>query len=96
MLYYAVSHCFFIHLAAAYGFELKSVTAPQTIAFNYFHPLSVPRIEPPIDLISPAPKDVVKAENILRFGFLEGSIEVHGDYVVYDPQNAQSRAFDRL
>lgn len=78
------------NLAAAYGFELKHVTTPQIIKFKYFHPLSVPQIEPPVEYISSAPNHVLRAENILRFGFLEGSIEVHGKYVVYDPQNAQN------
>lgn len=77
------------NLAAAYGFELKSVIAPQTVKFSYFHPLSIPQIEPAIDRISPAPGCIVEAKNILRFGLLEGGVQVHGRYAVYDPQNAR-------
>lgn len=77
-------------LAQVYKFELKTLPVRQTIRFDYLHGLSTPQIRPPINFISPEKIHVVQAENILRFGFLEGTAEVHGKKVVYDPQNARN------
>ncbi|WP_052522680.1 carbohydrate kinase family protein [Ensifer sp. BR816] len=58
------------------------------IAFAYFHPLSTPHIEPTILPVRSAPM-VVKGQNVLRFGFLEGSAVVNAERAVYDPQTAR-------
>ena len=75
-------------IAAAFNFEVKTVSVPSAVKFSYFHGLSVPRIFPPITQIKKAPPHDIRATNILRFGFLEGDAQVHGDKVVYDPQDA--------
>lgn len=69
------------------GIHFQSHPRARDIAFVYFHPLSNPFIEPPVEKIERESCLVVEAENILRFGFLEGSARVNGDRVVYDPQS---------
>lgn len=67
------------------GFEIAPRDATATAQFDYVHGLAVPRI-----FIPPGRHDVIefRAENIVRFGMLESDAVVHGDTVVYDPQNA--------
>lgn len=67
---------------------LHTIEIPQTIAFEYYHCLSEPSIRPSLPLIQKAENIIVEDTNILRFGFLEGDAIVHGENVVYDPQNA--------
>lgn len=71
--------------AALNGFEIAPRDATSTVRFDYVHGLAVPRI-----IALPHQHDVieVRAENIVRFGMLESDAVVHGDTVVYDPQNA--------
>jgi hypothetical protein len=71
--------------AALNGFEIAPRDATSAVAFDYVHGLATPRIFVPagrLDAIE------VRAENIVRFGMLESDAMVHGDTVVYDPQNA--------
>jgi nucleoside 2-deoxyribosyltransferase len=63
-------------------------SAPKTITFYYYHGLSEPQIRPTLHLISKVTPRVVRAQHILRFGFLEADAIVHGERVVYDPQSA--------
>lgn len=62
----------------------------RTISFEYYHPLSVPRISPPLHEIIQHKTFEIKGDNILRFGFLEGDAQVHGKKVVYDPQSSHN------
>ncbi|WP_428406855.1 PfkB family carbohydrate kinase [Hyphococcus sp.] len=57
----------------------------ETVSFTYFHPLSNPEFTP-ANPRQCAPIEI-KGENILRFGFMEGTAVVHGDRVVFDPQS---------
>ena len=76
------------HLATTLDFQLGDIKlTPQTISFNYHHCLSDPLIEPPISQIAKNSTLSVNAQNIIRYGFLEGDAIVHGEKVTYDPQN---------
>jgi nucleoside 2-deoxyribosyltransferase len=77
-------------LANIFGFSLESKEISKTVSFDYYHCLSEPIIHPPVTLLEKADPITVKAENILRFGFLEGEAIVSGNRVVYDPQDAFS------
>lgn len=72
------------------GFTLHSKLIEQTVEFRYYHPLSIPAAlssvleEPFIHF------DELRAEKILYYGMAEARPVVHGEYVVYDPQNAVS------
>lgn len=75
--------------AALNGFEIAPHDATSTVRFDYVHGLAVPRVFAPQgrhDAIE------VRAENIVRFGMLESDAVVHGEAVVYDPQNAVAPA----
>lgn len=74
-------------MAAHYEFDLRAESVPSTIQFYYQHGLSAPVIIPNPFLIERASSLAVNAPNILRFGFLEGDAVVHGERVVYDPQD---------
>lgn len=75
-------------IAGVFGFSTDASRVPRTVAFNYFHPLSVPEIIPPPHDLAPASPIEVKAKHVLRYGFIEGDAVVRGNHVVYDPQNA--------
>ena len=62
-----------------------SAPSDSVISFRYFHPLSRPLFYP----VSSKQFEPIKVQGdiILRFGFMEGSAEVHGKHVVYDPQS---------
>lgn len=75
-------------LAATFGFALHASSIPDTVRFDYYHGLSEPHIRPSLNLVTQAAPIVVKAPNILRFGFVEGDAIVKGENVVYDPQSA--------
>jgi nucleoside 2-deoxyribosyltransferase-like protein/pfkB family carbohydrate kinase len=76
---------------------LKSKTAGQitlrtnptspTIRFSYVHSLSAPLIIPPSHSVQKPEPITVEGENVLRFGMLEAEAIVHGERVVFDPQN---------
>ena len=57
----------------------------ELVSFRYFHPLSEPKYWPS----NPQRNQniMVEGDNILRFGFMEGDATVHGERVVFDPQN---------
>jgi hypothetical protein len=65
------------------GTRLLSTPVPTTCSFRYIHALHRPEIEGPRSAYASI---VVRAENILRFGMLEGDAIVHGKRVIYDPQ----------
>lgn len=79
------------HRAVHESFEIGEGREGPEVGFDYDHGLSTPRIfgarvqQPPLE---------INASQILRFGLIEGDAVVHGDQVVYDPQNAEvPRAF---
>jgi len=75
----------FAYEAALTGVELHPTSIQVTPGFHYTHGLSVPAIyareqeNPPIQL---------QAQNVLRFGMIEGDAVIHAERAVYDPQNA--------
>ncbi|MBF6613962.1 MAG: nucleoside 2-deoxyribosyltransferase [Chloroflexi bacterium] len=75
-------------MSSTYHVAVESLSTSQTLSFTYIHGLSVPRINPPIGLISKQAPHTVRADYILRFGMLEGDGVVVGKKVVYDPQDA--------
>jgi len=68
------------------GFKIGEGRQGPDVEFDYDHGLSTPKIfgariqQPPLQ---------VSSARILRFGLIEGDAVVHGDQVVYDPQNAE-------
>lgn len=75
-------------LAGTFNIHLKKIEIPQTVSFYYHHCLSDPSIYPAVSMIEKSDPITITDKNILRFGFLEGDAIVHGERVVYDPQNA--------
>lgn len=70
---------------AATKLRHHAVPCTDIVSFTYFHPLSKPVYSP----ASPAQHDKISVtgQSILRFGFMEGTAEVHGENVVFDPQS---------
>ena len=66
------------------GSRLSSTFVQRTCSFRYHHGLETPRIDAPRGRYAPIH---VRGSRILRFGMLEGEAIVHGERVVYDPQN---------
>lgn len=63
---------------------------PETIRFEYLHPLSKPFIEPELVVRALAiePRTLhLKAERVLRYGIMEGTAQVEAEMAVYDPQS---------
>lgn len=71
--------------AALDGSHVLGAVVDRTCSFRYTHGLDRPLIDRPRQ---PHHAIAVRAPRILRFGMLEGSAVVHGERVVYDPQNA--------
>lgn len=67
------------------GFSLAGTAVSQSIAFDYDHGLATPRI---YGQRNSEPAITLTADAILRFGMFEGDAVVHGQRVVYDPQDA--------
>lgn len=71
---------------SAYGVTTTFYDSSNVIGFDYFHPLSSPRIYPiPLPVTALLPK--ISGEVVLRFGCLEGSFSAFGKRVIYDPQS---------
>lgn len=73
--------------AAIEGFTSCLTMINQSIRFSYHHSLATPVIENPEVIQNPLRVD---ADNVIRFGFLEGDAVIHADYAVYDPQNPKA------
>lgn len=56
------------------------------MVFAYFHPLSKPIIQPPLEDLHAQETIEVEGDIVLRFGFLEGDAKVKARKAVYDPQ----------
>ncbi|WP_111894921.1 PfkB family carbohydrate kinase [Acinetobacter sp. MB5] len=69
------------------NFILETIHTSENIKFHYTHGLAEPLIynknsdNPPIE---------INSENIIRFGFMEGTAIINCEYAVYDPQNVIS------
>ncbi|WP_114810379.1 PfkB family carbohydrate kinase [Paraburkholderia kururiensis] len=68
------------------GIEVRLSRRPTAIVFAYFHPLSRPHIQPPLDEITRQQTIEVSGDAVLRFGFLEGDAVINACRAVYDPQ----------
>jgi hypothetical protein len=73
--------------AALEGFKLIPSDISQSVAFEYTHGLSTPLIEHSTDVYCQLQ---IAAEQVLRFGMIEGSAVVDANYAVYDPQSADA------
>lgn len=77
-------------IAGQYGIDASYSIIPKTIGFFYQHGMAAPEVEPDPRRLDHGVKleDLsVEAEQLLCFGFIEGSIAVKGRDVVYDPQS---------
>ncbi|BCM91823.1 hypothetical protein IAD21_03700 [Abditibacteriota bacterium] len=72
------------NLAALSNFTLEATTIEYGVSFSYVHPLASPKIRQPSQRQEPLR---VQAENVVRYGMLEGEGIVDAVYAVYDPQN---------
>lgn len=70
------------------GVELRLQPSSHDIAFAYFHPLSIPHIEPRRSVVARHAPIELTGEAVLRFGFLEGEAIVQANRAVYDPQTS--------
>lgn len=66
---------------------VKTTETLSPVVFDYQHGLETPRI---YGVGRVLPTLQVRSRYVVRFGMLEGEAQVHGDRVVYDPQNAQN------
>lgn len=69
------------------GFISSATGTDHGVGFSYAHGLAVPRIDKPAQN---RPTISLKAKKIVQFGMIEAEAVVHGDYVVYDPQNVEN------
>jgi len=67
------------------GFDVHASTIDRSLEFEYRHGLAAPKIYDRGDRHAPLN---VRVERAVRYGMLEAEAIVHGDRVVYDPQNA--------
>lgn len=81
-----------IDLLKKQSVRLHIESRPTGIVFSYFHPLSVPNIQPPLDEAKNLPPLNVSGDAVLRFGFLEGDAVVNAKRAVYDPQTPKKAA----
>jgi hypothetical protein len=70
------------------GVHVRAHESNVSLAFAYFHTLSRPHIEPPLDNLDRNPPIHVAGDTVLRFGFLEGDAVVRAHRAIYDPQNS--------
>jgi hypothetical protein len=75
--------------AALEKFDFQPTIIGRSVTFDYYYGLDAPRISPSGDPQKPIH---VTAENLLRFGMLEGDAIINADRAVYDPQNVASPA----
>lgn len=74
------------NFANLYSFKVISTDVDLGVTFEYLHGLAEPKVYKPAALYPPIS---VIAENVIRFGMLEGTAIVDCKYAVYDPQSAQ-------
>ncbi len=75
------------HALELWHSRLNAYPTGETLSFRYLHGLSRPVIDPtPVAQSSIVPIEV-SDDVVLQFGMLEGKARVHGNRVIYDPQN---------
>lgn len=74
-------------VAKSFGFAFRQAPTVQEISFSYTHGLALPTISPARPAIVQNATIDVDAENVLRFGMLEGDARVTARRCVYDPQD---------
>jgi hypothetical protein len=72
----------------AFGIEAHVYPSSDVVEFHYHFPLSPPRFAP-VPIPSAEPIEVT-AENLIRFGCVEGEIIVRAETAVYDPQSGKN------
>lgn len=70
--------------------DFHGYSVPEIVTFSYYHGMARPVIRPTRLPMSNAQKIEAEASAVLQYGTLEGVSQVHGDRVVYDPQNPES------
>lgn len=61
---------------------------PYSVQFKYDYPLADPMVVPRPDTLEPGKNQIqTEGDNILYYGMIEGSAQVFGNMVVYDPQS---------
>lgn len=72
------------------GFSVSSYSIDQSLHFRYTHGLAKPSIQPLPETSSTILQ--ITAENVVRFGLLEGDCVVDARNAVYDPQSSRHPA----
>ena len=72
--------------SALQGVNVYPALIKKALEFHYHHGLEAPRIYGSQEQSASLH---VTADNVVRFGMLEGDAIIHGGRVVYDPQNAR-------
>ncbi|EKN3402644.1 nucleoside 2-deoxyribosyltransferase [Yersinia enterocolitica] len=70
------------------NFDVCTVKTERSVFFHYDQGLAEPKIYGIPD--APLPTHNISAENVLRYGMLEGTAVVDAEYAVYDPQNVST------
>ena len=70
-----------------FGAKYSFTQIPEIVAFQYYHPLSIPlaissSLEGPVTHLQE-----VNAQNVMYYGMIEATAKVNAEYLVYDPQN---------
>jgi hypothetical protein len=73
------------------GVEVVARGSQSTVVFSYLHPLSRPAVAAAGTSTEPAIQ--VAGDAVLRFGMIEGSAQVSGRRVVFDPQTSNWESF---
>jgi hypothetical protein len=73
-----------------FGINATFYTIPDTVVFDYFHPLSKPVHYLHPELVNKIELPEIETEYVLYYGMVEANIKITADYVVYDPQNWES------
>jgi hypothetical protein len=76
--------------ADTFGFGVHITSIEQTVEFKYYHPLSIPNAFSSVLANPLIQMPELTAEKILYYGMAEANTVVHGEFVVYDPQNGVS------
>ena len=85
------------HATQVWQTQFNPYPTNETLSFRYLHGLSKPVINPTPDSHSNAALIEVSDDVVLQFGMLEGKARVHGDRVIYDPQNpVRPETFDHV
>jgi hypothetical protein len=79
--------------ASTFEFDTHTTEIPQSITFDYLHNHSSPRLVPRGARNFQATLSGITGDTILRFGLTEGTAEVSGERVVYDPQDEDPHSF---